>query len=113
MLSLAEEILAELGYEPVGYDSPMHALAAFESGPERFDAVLVDERMPQLNGTEFAARVTALRPDIAVVVVTGYGGQDLEERARAAGVARVIAKPYTASVLKEVLQEALHTSSLA
>ena len=113
MLSLAEEILAELGYEPVGYDNPMHALAAFESGPQRFDAVLVDERMPELSGTEFAARVTALRPDIAVVVVTGYGGQDLEERARAAGVARVIAKPYTASVLKEVLQEALRTSSLA
>ena len=33
MLSLAEEILAELGYEPVGYDSPQQALAAFESQP--------------------------------------------------------------------------------
>ena len=61
MLSLAEEILAELGYEPVGYDSPQQALAAFETGPQRFDAVLVDERMPGLSGTELAARITARR----------------------------------------------------
>jgi signal transduction histidine kinase/CheY-like chemotaxis protein len=113
MLSLAEEILAELGYEPVGYDNPQQALAAFETGPQRFDAVLVDERMPGLSGTELAARITARRPDIAVIVVTGYAGQDFEERARAAGVARVIAKPYTASTLKEVLQGALRVNSLA
>jgi CheY-like chemotaxis protein len=45
--------------------------------------------------------------------VTGYRGPDLEERARAAGVARVISKPYTASTLKEVLQDALRVNSLA
>jgi signal transduction histidine kinase/CheY-like chemotaxis protein len=113
MLSLAEEILAELGYEPVGYDSPVQALAAFEGGPQRFDAVLVDERMPGLSGTELAARITACRTDIAVIVMTGYGGEELEERARAAGVARVIGKPYTASVLKEALQDVLRVNSLA
>ncbi len=113
MLSLAEEILAELGYEPVGYNSPHQALAAFETGPQRFDAVLLDERMPGLSGTELAARITARRADIAVIIVTGYAGQELEERARAAGVARVITKPYTASTLKEVLQGALRVNSLA
>lgn len=112
MLSLAEEILAGLGYEPVGYDSPQQALAAFEAGPQRFDAVLVDERMPGLSGTELAARITAQRADIAVIIVTGYGGQDLEERARAAGVFRVITKPYTASALREALQGALRVNSL-
>jgi signal transduction histidine kinase/CheY-like chemotaxis protein len=113
MLSLAEELLAELGYEPVGYDNPHQALAAFETGPQRFDAVLVDERMPGMSGTELAARMTARRPDIAVIAVTGYAGQDLEERARAAGVARVITKPYTASTLKQVLQDTLRVNSLA
>jgi CheY-like chemotaxis protein len=113
MLSLAEEILAELGYEPVGYDSPLQALAAFESGPQRFDAVLLDERMPGLSGTELAERIIARRADLAVIVVSGYGGEDLEERARAAGVARVIAKPYTASSLKEALHGALQLSSPA
>jgi len=113
MLSLAEEILAELGCEPVGYDTAQKALAAFEAQPQRFDAVLVDERMPGMSGTELAARVRALRPDLAVIVVTGYGGPDLAERARAAGVARVIAKPYSASTLKEALQPALRLDSPA
>ena len=107
MLSLAEEILAELGCEPVGYDSPQKALAAFETQPQRFDAALVDERMPGMSGTELAARIRALRPDLPVIVVTGYGGLDLAERARAAGVARVMAKPYSPRGLREALEAAL------
>jgi signal transduction histidine kinase/ActR/RegA family two-component response regulator len=111
MLSLAEEILAELGYEPVGYDSPQQAASAFESNPKRFDAALLDERMPALSGTELAARIKARRADIPVILVTGYGGDDVEERARAAGVARLIAKPYAIATLKEALARALPPNS--
>jgi signal transduction histidine kinase/ActR/RegA family two-component response regulator len=113
MLLLAEELLAELGCEPVGYDSPQQALAAFEAQPQRFDAALVDERMPGMSGIELATRIRALRPDLAVIVVTGYAGPDLDQRAHAAGVARVIAKPYTARMLEEGLRAALRTASPA
>jgi CheY-like chemotaxis protein len=54
VLGVAEEMLAELGYQPVGYHSPERALEAFEADPARFDVVMLDERMPGMTGSELA-----------------------------------------------------------
>jgi len=107
MLSLAEDMLAELGYEPSGYPSGEEALAAFAAAPDRFDAALSDERMPGLSGLELAARLKAVRATLPVVIATGYGGPDLEQRARAAGVAEIVPKPYTLAALSQALSRTL------
>jgi len=54
LVALAEETLAELGYEPAGFDSSVAALEAFRAEPQRFDLVLTDETMPDLTGVELA-----------------------------------------------------------
>ena len=54
LVALAEEMLAGLGYEPVGFESSDLALQAFRARPERFDLVLTDEAMPDLVGTALA-----------------------------------------------------------
>ena len=61
LVTLAEETLAELGYEPVGFDSSVAALQAFRAEPSRFDAVLTDETMPELAGIQLAREVRRLR----------------------------------------------------
>jgi CheY-like chemotaxis protein len=104
---MAEDMLAQLGYEPVGYDSSTQALEAFRARPERFDAVLADELMPDLSGTQLATRVRELRPGVPVVIASGYGGPELRNRARDAGVAQVIDKPYESSGLAQALAMAL------
>ncbi len=60
LVALTEEMLAGLGYEPVGFVSSGTALQAFRARPERFDLVLTDEAMPDLVGTELAPRDPAL-----------------------------------------------------
>jgi CheY-like chemotaxis protein len=107
VLAMAEDMLAQLGYEPVGYDSSTQALEAFRARPERFDAVLADELMPDLSGTQLATRVRELRPGVPVVIASGYGGPELRNRARDAGVAQVIDKPYESSGLAQALAMAL------
>ena len=62
LVRLGEEMLAELGYEPVGFTSSAAALAAFRATPERFDAVLSDEAMPELTGSELARAIRAHPP---------------------------------------------------
>ncbi|RYF69728.1 MAG: response regulator, partial [Comamonadaceae bacterium] len=57
LVELAEELLAELGYEPRGFDSAERALAAFETDPLGFDAVVTDETMPGLTGTALTLRL--------------------------------------------------------
>jgi hypothetical protein len=56
LVSLGEEMLAMLGYEPVGFHNSAAALAAFRADPQRFDLALTDEVMPEMTGTESRAR---------------------------------------------------------
>ena len=67
LVALAEEILAKLGYEPVGFNTSGAALDAFREAPQRFDIVLTDETMPQIVGTDLAREIRLLRPDIPIV----------------------------------------------
>jgi CheY-like chemotaxis protein len=101
LVALAEEILAELGYEPVGFNSSTAALEAFREAPRRFDMVLTDETMPQLTGSDLAGRIRALRSDIPIVLMSGYSGPQLVERARATGIREVLRKPLQKKDLAE------------
>src|SRR5205823_5611417 len=65
LVELCEEILADVGYEPVGFSSSTQALQRFRADPARFDVVLTDEAMPDLTGAELAREIreTAVMPD--------------------------------------------------
>ena len=107
LVAVAEETLAELGYEPVGFDSSVAALDAFRADPERFDLVLTDETMPDLTGTELAREFRRLRPEISIILMSGYSGAQLSERALAAGVVDVLRKPLTRRDVAEPIARAL------
>jgi PAS domain S-box-containing protein len=101
LVALAEEILAALGYEPVGFNTSLVALEAFREAPQRFDIVLTDETMPQLVGTDLAREIRLLRPDIPIVLMSGYSGSPLDERARAVGIQEVLRKPLQSKDIAE------------
>jgi PAS domain S-box-containing protein len=103
LLALAEEIIAELGYEPVGFDSSTAALAAVRDNPQRFDAILTDESMPDLIGTDLAIEIRHLRPAIPILLMSGYGGAQLESRVAEAGIDELLRKPLHRRDLAESL----------
>ena len=111
LVAIAEEMLAELGYEPIGFSSSVAALEAFRGAPERFDIVLTDETMPELIGSALADKIHELRPDVPVVLMSGYAGTQVLERARAVGISEVLRKPLQSRDIAEcfarVLTEAL------
>ena len=103
LVMLAEETLAELGYEPTSFDSSFAALQAFSADPRRFDLVLTDETMPELSGTELARELRRLRFDIPIVLMSAYSGARLTERAHAAGVSDVLRNPLDSRDLSRAL----------
>jgi PAS domain S-box-containing protein len=107
LVALAEETLAGLGYEPVGFDSSVAALQAFRAEPQRFDLVLTDETMPDLTGTDLAREIRQLRPDTSIILMSGYSGTPLSERAQAAGVIDVLRKPLVRRDIAEPVARAL------
>jgi len=109
LVALAEEIIAELGYEPVGFDSSSAALEAFRATPERFDLVLTDESMPGLIGTELAQATRRFRPNIPIILMTGYGGPQITNHAADVGVNEVLRKPLHRRDLAESLARVLES----
>jgi CheY-like chemotaxis protein len=107
LVRLGEETLAALGYEPVGFTSSAQALETFRSAPERFDAVLTDETMPGMSGSQMTSEIRKLRADIPVVLMSGYLSPGLNVRARAAGANEVLAKPLASQDLGRVLASVL------
>jgi FixJ family two-component response regulator len=107
LVALTEEMLAALGYEPVGFDSSVAALQAFRAEPQRFDLVLTDQTMPDLSGVDLAREIHRVRPELPVVLMSGYSGAQITERARAAGVADLLRKPLVRRDIAEALGRAL------
>ena len=103
--------MQRLGYEPVGFSDSRTALAAFESAPDRFDAAITDEVMPGLTGTELAALLRRRRADLPIVLVSGYLGPMLAERARGAGVTEILKKPVQTREIAEALAQALRRAA--
>jgi CheY-like chemotaxis protein len=107
LVRLGEELLAELGYEPVGYASSRQALEAFRAAPDRFQLVLSDEAMPDMTGSELVARIREIRPAVPIVLMSGFVSPALAARAREAGVAEVLAKPLVSRDIARGLASAL------
>ena len=83
LVRLATRTLEELGYVPVGFTSSAAALAAFRADPQRFDAVITDERMPGMSGSALIREVRGIRGAIPIVLMSGYvGGAVARPRAR-------------------------------
>jgi len=111
LVRLGEEALAELGYEPVGLASSSEALALLRADPGRFDLLLTDEAMPGLTGSELARAARALRPDLPIVLMSGFVTPALTQRARELGVAQVLNKPLAGADIARALAAALRPTS--
>ena len=103
LVLLGEEMLAALGYEPVGFDSGPTALAAFRADPDRFDLLLTDEIMPGMTGTELAVALHRIRPELPIILMTGHGGEAQSHQLRAAGIREVLKKPFLSRDIAESL----------
>jgi PAS domain S-box-containing protein len=105
LAELAARLLERAGYNAEVYTDSAAALSSFAARPEVFDLVITDLSMPGTSGLEFAERVLAIRPDIPVVIASGYISANDEALARALGVRAVIGKPAT---VKEVCATVPH-----
>ena len=113
LVRLGEEMIAELGYEPVGFTSSRTALATFRAEPQRFSAVLSDESMPEMTGSEMVAEIRKIRADIPIVLMSGYVTTALSSRARDTGVAEVLSKPLVSRDIARSLASALRPAPAA
>ncbi len=107
VVELGQQMLGRLGYCAEASQDPLEALSRFREGPDRFDLVITDMTMPNLQGTALVDALRAIRSDIPIILCTGYS--DIMTRTDAAGLAvqGVLIKPYRSRELAAAIQEAL------
>ena len=107
LVVLGSRFLERLGYHVTGHVDALAALAAFQADPHRFAAVVTDLSMPRITGFEVARQILSIRPDIPIVLASGYIRPEDEQHAASIGIRRVLLKPSTIDVLAQTLDEIL------
>lgn len=103
LLALLERLLTERGYQVRSCTDPAAALDVLNAQPDMFDLVVTDYKMPGRTGLDIIRAVRAIRPDLPLVLVSGYVSDQLREQAERAGAAAVIPKQYLATELLPAL----------
>ena len=93
-----DRVLSGKGYAVITAESGEEALRRLNE--EKYDIVYSDIRMPGMSGLEVAEKIKARQPWIPVVIITGYGTDIAEERAKAAGVANFLHKPLSPEMIE-------------
>lgn len=100
--SLAEnvaEILEEMGHKAKAFEHPLLALAQFEPG--RYDAAILDYRMPELNGVELYCRLREKEPTLPALIISAFADHIYTQEALSRGVKIILSKPVGISTLLE------------
>lgn len=100
-------MLNRLGYRVIGKTESIEALEAFRNGPKDFDLIITDQTMPGLTGKELSEQLMAIRPDIPIILCTGFSEVINEEKARAIGIREFIMKPVVITDLARVIRRTL------
>jgi len=103
-----DRVLSSKGYVVTSVENAHDALERLRDG--EFDLVVTDIKMPGMDGLELAETVKARRPWTPVLIITGYGTDEDEKRARAAGVTAFLHKPLSPETIEGSAAEALHVT---
>ncbi|MBU2549118.1 MAG: response regulator [Proteobacteria bacterium] len=109
LVNIGRQMLQKLGYRVTTALSGVEAFEKFKLTSRDFDLVITDQTMRGMTGTELARKIREVRPDIPIVICTGYSTSESEDKFKAAGVSRLMAKPLDfrelAHTVRDILDE--------
>jgi DNA-binding NtrC family response regulator len=107
------ELLQEQGYLVSVFTDPAEALRAFRLDPGNVDLILTDQTMPHLSGAELAIAVFAIRPELPIILVTGYSETINADEAKRLGIRCYLNKPVDGNKLLTILAAELCRNDFA
>ena len=111
LIDLGKNMLKKLGYRVDILTQPIKALEVFRARPDKFDLVISDMTMPNMTGDTLAMELMKIRPDIPVIICTGYSERMDDERAQELGIKGLIMKPFTIRSLSKTVRNVLDQKS--
>jgi len=107
LVDLSIEMLTHLGYNATGFSSSMKALEMFQNDPGAYDLVITDHTMPDINGIQLAQELLRIRPDLPIILSTGFSKQIIAQKEGAKHIRAYIMKPFEMYELAASIREVL------
>ena len=107
ILTIEKQMLERLGYQVTSLVSSIEALEAFRDNSDKFDLVITDMSMPNMPGDKLSIELTKIRPDIPILLCTGFSETMSEEQALSLGIKGFILKPIVMKDLAQKIREVL------
>ncbi|MCB2181709.1 MAG: cache domain-containing protein [Desulfobulbaceae bacterium] len=107
IVEIGPRMLELLGYTVLGKSDSLEALQAFQEDPGRFDLLITDYTMPKMTGIGLAREVKKIRPDLPILLCTGFNAGLAEEEIRQAGITGFILKPVVRKELARIVRQVL------
>ena len=107
---MLQHMLGLLGYKVTVSNNSPQALALFAKDPMAFDLVITDMIMPEMTGDVLARRILDIRPDLPIILCTGYSENISEPQAKAMGIKAFVLKPLVMQELANLLRQVLDGS---
>ena len=104
-------MLERQGYHVTVKSNSMDAVKIFQSNPDKFDIVITDQIMPNMTGSEMAVELLKIRPDIPVILCTGYSVKISKEKVQELGIKAFFDKPLDRSKLVKKIRKILDENS--
>jgi CheY-like chemotaxis protein len=107
LIQIGRQMLERLGYRVVARTSPIEASEAFRANPDGFDLVITDQTMPNMTGDRLAKQLMAIKPEIPIILCSGFSELTDEKKARAMGIRAYVMKPLVMSDLAQTIRKVL------
>ncbi len=106
----SRQLLERLNYRPTVVSSPVLALERFREQPQAFDLVITDLTMPFMTGVDLGREILTIRPDMPMLLASGFSGIWTREKVRAQGFKDLLLKPLSASAMSAAIRRVLEIS---
>ena len=107
IIDIEQQILERLGYKVTPKTDSQEALEEFAALPDHFDLVITDMTMPKMTGDQLARKLLDIKPDIPVILCTGFNETITEEKALAMGIDKFVMKPIVKDELASTIRAVL------
>jgi len=104
---MAFRMLAHLGYNVITMTESLKALDEFKKQPDKFDLVITDQIMPHLTGLQLATKMRQIKPDIKIIIITGFSDSIDAEKTKELGFDGFIIKPLILKDLNTTIRKVI------
>lgn len=107
LADMGKEMLEDLGYKVVSRTSSIEALELFRTKPDRFDLIITDMTMPNMTGDDLSKELLKIRPDIPIILCTGFSEKISAEKTKIIGIREFVMKPFALQAFAETVRKVL------